>query len=337
MRLYSGATGIDASSAAPASVVNTSGPSFTLPALPATTEPDDEYVAFYASDNSSAVIAGPSDLGDGVNDQSQWASFDGDKLVANQGPPPAETAIIASGNWIGYAAEGALPTPIPVGTSTPTPSPITTAIPGSSPTPNPVASPTPISPITFIGRTEAPTAGTSTAPSTATVSILSITANGGVENGDLLVFCAAAYGGAAPCPSGTSQVSVSYNSSNDYISLGALQWATGDPASFSVTANYPKLIMRDYRGANSVDAWTVAPVAAGANTEGTSFTIPSLAATTSANEVYAGCFFDDEPVTAGPSGLGDGTVDEVQWGSFDGDELLPAQGSIPAAQAATGN
>jgi hypothetical protein len=335
MRVYSGATGIDAASAAPATVVNTGGPSFTLPALPATTEPDDEYAAFYANDNSAGVITGPSNLADGVSDQSQWASFDGDELIANQGTvAPAETAINVSGNWVGYAvnlsAEGTIPTPTPAATSTPSPSPTPTAA------ASPVSSPTPASPIAFIGRTEAPTAGISTAPSTATVSISSITANGGIENGDFLVFCAASWNSTPACPSGTNQVGVSHNSSNDYISLCTLQWATGDPSSFSVTANYPKLIMRDYRGANSVDAWTVAPGSAGANTQGTSFSIPALAASASANEVYADCFFDDEPVTSGPSGLGDATVDNVQWGSFDGDALIPAQGTIPVAQTATG-
>jgi hypothetical protein len=336
MRVYSGATGIDKSSAAPTGVINTDGPSFTLPALPATSEPDEEYVGFYANDNFNSAITGPSNLADGVDDQSQWASFDADELIANQGTAPAaETASITSGDWIGYvvtlSAEGTIPTPAPVSTPivTPTPTPISVASPSSTPTPG--------SPISFIGRTEAPTSGATGAPSTATVNISNISANGGVENGDYLVFCAAAYGAAAPCPSGTNQVGVTHNSSNDYISLCTLQWASGDPSSFSVTADYPKLIMRDYRGANSVDAWTVAPSSAGANTNGNSFTIPALAATASANETYVGCFFDDGPMTAGPSDLGDADLDEVQWGSFDGDALIPNQGAIPAGQTATGD
>jgi hypothetical protein len=198
------------------------------------------------------------------------------------------------------------------------------------------ATPTPVSPITYIGRTEAPTSVATGAPSTVTVNLANITANGGVQNGDFLVFCVAAWSSAAACPSGTSQIGTTHNSSNDYISLCTAQWATGGPASYSVTANYPKLIMRDYRGANSVDAWTVAPATIGGNTSGTSFSIPTLAATATASEVYAGCFFDDQAVTAGPSNLTNGVVDEVQWGSFDGDKLISAQGTIPAAQTATG-
>jgi hypothetical protein len=131
-------------------------------------------------------------------------------------------------------------------------------------------------------------------------------------------------------------VGTTNNSLNDYISLCTLQWATGGPSSFSVTANYPKLIMRDYRGAHSVDAWTVAPGPAGANSSGASFTIPALAATASANEVYAGCFFDDQSITAGPSDLADSTIDSVQWGSFDGDGLIAGKGTVPPAQNATG-
>ena len=347
MRVYSGATGIDASKPAPASIVNTKGPSFTLPALPATTVPSDEYVAFFANDNTSAAITGPSDLTDGIRDQAQWASFDADKLIANQGTvPPAETAIISSGNWIGYvvtlSATGTIATPTPTSSVTPTPvptpSPTATPIPSASPSVSPTtsATPTPVSPITYIGRTEAPTSVATGAPSTVTVNLANITANGGVQNGDFLVFCVAAWSSAAACPSGTSQIGTTHNSSNDYISLCTAQWATGGPASYSVTANYPKLIMRDYRGANSVDAWTVAPATIGGNTSGTSFSIPTLAATATASEVYAGCFFDDQAVTAGPSNLTNGVVDEVQWGSFDGDKLISAQGTIPAAQTATG-
>jgi hypothetical protein len=313
--------------------------------MPATTEPGDEYVAFFASDNSSGAITGPSDLTDGVRDQVQWASFDADKLIANQATvPPAETAIISSGNWIGYvvtlSATGTIPTPTPTSAVTPTPVPTPTPAPvsSSSPSASPTASaaPTPVAPITYIGRTEAPSSVASSAPSTATVDLANITANGGVENGDFLVFCVAAWSSAAACPSGTNQIGTTHNSSNDYISLCTAQWATGGPASFSVTANYPKLIMRDYRGANSADAWTVAPATTGANTSGTSFSVPALAPTAAANEVYLGCFFDDQAVTAGSANLTDGVVDEVQWGSFDGDKLISAQGTIPAAQTATG-
>jgi hypothetical protein len=291
-------------------------------------------VAFYANDNSSGPITGPSNLADGVSDQSQWASFDADELIPNQGTaPPAETANISSGDWIGYvvtlSTQGTVSTPTPVASSTPTPSPAPAPSSGPSPAPAPSA------PIAFIGRAEAPTSGASSAPSAATVSLSSITANGGVENGDFLVFCAASWNSTPACPSGTTQIGTTHNSSNDYISLCTLQWTTGGLSSFSVTANYPKLIMRDYRGAHSADAWTLSP-SAGTNTQGTSFAIPALAATASANEVYAGCFFDDQSVAAGPSDLGDSTVNNVQWGSFDGDALITAKGTILPAQTATG-
>lgn len=104
MRVYRGVTGVDSAHFAASS----SGASaLTIPALPATTVADDAYVAFFASDDYASAITGPANLADQAADQSEWSSFDGDKVVLKQGAvPPAEAARLASGtgNWIGFAA-----------------------------------------------------------------------------------------------------------------------------------------------------------------------------------------------------------------------------------------
>jgi hypothetical protein len=67
--------------------------------------PSERYIAFFANDDYAASINGPSDFNNVQGDQNQWASFDGDKVIANAGTVPGtETATISnSGNWIGLA------------------------------------------------------------------------------------------------------------------------------------------------------------------------------------------------------------------------------------------
>jgi Glycosyl hydrolases family 16 len=104
MRVYRGVTGVDGSQFA-ASQDSGGDPSLVIRALPATTVADDAYIGFFISDNAPLVISGPGDLGDQTTDQTQWASFDGDKVVMTQGAvPPAEAASFSSGrgNWIGF-------------------------------------------------------------------------------------------------------------------------------------------------------------------------------------------------------------------------------------------
>lgn len=124
MRVYRGVTGVDSSN-----FVAGGGPvsSLTIPALSATTAANDAYIAFFVSDNYASTITGPSDLANQTVDQTQWASFDGDKLVPSQeAVPPAESAGFSSGtgNWVGFAVTlGNNPSPplLPYGNIQPPP------------------------------------------------------------------------------------------------------------------------------------------------------------------------------------------------------------------------
>jgi hypothetical protein len=107
LRAYNGVGGIDRFACSPATGTVTAAPSFTLSALPVTQSAGEEFVAEWASDYIPALINGPSDLGDGKADNTQWATFDGDKPIPATGTvPTTETANSASGspNWIGCDA-----------------------------------------------------------------------------------------------------------------------------------------------------------------------------------------------------------------------------------------
>jgi hypothetical protein len=99
LRAYNGVSGIDAFACGPQQGKSSKGPSFSLPALPAT-KAVDEFAGYWASDTGS--ITGPSDLSDGTSNTVQWASFDGDKSISAGTVPPTDTAFNSgSANWIG--------------------------------------------------------------------------------------------------------------------------------------------------------------------------------------------------------------------------------------------
>jgi hypothetical protein len=342
MRVYRGAARVDAAGEAPASIgANTLATSFSLPTLPATDSANDIYVAFYANDDADLTIEGPSDLSDEAADQIQWASFDGDKMLGGLGViPPAETATIASpGNWIGFAVtlstSSATPTPTPSSTPTssptatptststprPTPSSTPTVTRTPTPTPTPTATPTPTpGPMpTFVGRSQA--IGTSIGATA------SVTTPAGTQSGDMMVLVAVSSAIRASGPTGWQNLGTCSYSANygGYISAFATR-ATGT-ATYSVTGNYPKAILRVYRGPINVDASACAA----------SSTIPALSATTANNDVYVGVFMSDGgPVFTPQGNLGNGTSDTTQWVSWDGDKTVASAGTIPSAETATG-
>jgi FG-GAP-like repeat len=104
LRAYHGVGAIDAFACSPLKGAPTAGPSFTLAMLRATKSAGEEFIGEWAAASTSSLINGPSDLGDGKADKTQWTTFDGDKKISAAGTvPTAETANIASGSvdWIG--------------------------------------------------------------------------------------------------------------------------------------------------------------------------------------------------------------------------------------------
>lgn len=81
---------------------STSANSGTLPALKATSNPNELYEGTWF--NSLYAITGPTDLLNTTADSSQWFSFEGDKIISIAGTiPNAEKATATSGIWQGYA------------------------------------------------------------------------------------------------------------------------------------------------------------------------------------------------------------------------------------------
>lgn len=104
LRAYYGVGAIDAFACSPSPGAVTTGPSFTLANPPATKSTGEEFIGEWSTDNTAASVNGPSDLGDGTAEKTQWSTFDGDKPIPASGTiPTSETANSASGspNWIG--------------------------------------------------------------------------------------------------------------------------------------------------------------------------------------------------------------------------------------------
>jgi hypothetical protein len=159
-----------------------------------------------------------------------------------------------------------------------------------------------------------------------------------VQDGDLLLVVIETWNSTPQPPEGWSSLGSTYNSSLEHVFGYSMAWHTGDPSAFSFgPANYPKGIMRVYRGAESVDASTAAPVTAGADTCATSFPLPALRATSAPNDLYVGFYANDDYVSAisGPPILLNRTVDQTQWASFDGDVTITRQGVKPLTRPAT--
>lgn len=196
--------------------------------------------------------------------------------------------------------------------------------------------------ISYVGRTDG---YANASPGTAEVQLSNITTNGGVENGDFLVFASVAYSGSPGCPSGTTEVGAANDDtagSLDYTDLCTYQWSTGGPTTFTVSGPWPKLIVRDYRpssGASSisVDQNEMYPAANGSNTSASSMTLPALSNTADANEVLVNFnFIAIEPTTVSNASLSNTESDSNQWGSLDGDYTLGSAGStVPAMTASS--
>jgi hypothetical protein len=346
LRAYRGVSGVDASAAAGSGSAATS---LTLPALPAASGSGDEYIGCFANDTQSVIL--PSDLGHATSQASQWQLGDGDKAIGSVGTvPPAETATSSSaGNWIGLAATlkaGTPPSPTPTPSSAPTPTaaptppPVASPTPTASPTPvhtpSPTSTPSPVPPtstpastpvtgITFIGRTE-----DSANSASATVNV---SPPAGIQSGDFMLLCVNSWNSVPAAPSGFTRLGTAQNSSLDYMSVFYKFYAPGDGLPYIVGASsYPDAVLRTYRGVSGVDA----SVTAGSSGATTELTIPALAATTASGDEYVGCFANDIPqaITL-PSDLAHATTQISQWPLGDGDKVIGSAGSVPPAEPAS--
>jgi hypothetical protein len=186
--------------------------------------------------------------------------------------------------------------------------------------------------ISFIGRTQA---NTNTGSTSVTISTPS-----GIANGELMLVAVTNYGSTPATPSGWTKLASTSNSVNDNVAVFYQTWTTGSPTSYtfgSGNLGWPKAVMRVYSGTSlGIDASSAAPATSGTNTNGTSFALPALSATATANEEYVGFYACDTCSTiTGPSGLGDGTSNTTQWSSYDGDLLYASSGSSVPAKTAT--
>jgi hypothetical protein len=308
MRVYSGAVAIDSSRPSPASAgVDTDGTSFALSALSTTATENEEYVGFYSCDDCS-VIAGPSGLGEGTSDASQWSSYDGDEEIGTAGTVViGETATASTGgNWLGLAVT--LESTSGSGG-------------GGGGT----------GPISFVGRTQAISASDDTS--------VTISTPTGIANGDLMVVSVTGWNSIPTTPTGWTKLGSTTNSVPDEVAVFSSNWSTGSATSYtfgSGNLNYPKAVMRVYSGVSGVDASSAAPATSGTETDGTSFSLPSLSSTAVANEEYIGFFACDSCTTiSGPSGLGDGTSDTSEWSSYDGDLSIASAGTSISSRTAT--
>jgi hypothetical protein len=139
----------------------------------------------------------------------------------------------------------------------------------------------------------------------------------------MMVLTVTSFNAAPSGPSGWQSLGTCSNPSPDYISAWAAR-ATGS-ASYSVSGNYPKAIMRVYHGPVNVDA-----AACSGN-----LTIPALAPTTASNDFYIAFFVNDASSVTPPGDLGHGTQDPTQWQSWDGDKVIASSGTTPGPETAT--
>jgi hypothetical protein len=150
--------------------------------------------------------------------------------------------------------------------------------------------------------------------------------------GDFVYVVATSYNSAIPVPPGWNSIGAVTNSSSDTSVAMWKYYSSSDGNSYMFgPANWPKVILRVYRGAHAVDKFG----SASSQSPVSSLTLPALPATSSDGEVYVGEWFSDGgPLITGPSDLGNGTSDGTQWDSFDGDKPLGPPGSPVASEQA---
>ena len=218
----------------------------------------------------------------------------------------------------------------PVATPTPAPGAVTTAVstPAPSPAPTPTVVASPATGITFVGRSES---SANSANSSVTVA-----APAGLQPGDFFVITVSGYQSyPSNTPSGLTALGLVQDVRQygpDYLAAFAGVYATGGPTAFQFNGlNYPKAVLRAYRGVSRVDAEAFASTSG----PGTHLSLPPLPATTGPGDWYVGFYTTDTQRPVCPSDLANGNTDGIQWQTCDGDKVIPTLGTAPGLETAS--
>ena len=118
----------------------------------------------------------------------------------------------------------------------------------------------------------------------------------------------------------------------DYLAAFEGVYTAGGPTAFQFNGlNYPKAVLRAYRGVQGIDATAFAST----NGPGTHLSLPALPATAGPGDWYVGFYTTDTQRPVCPSDLGDGNTDGVQWQTCDGDKVIPSQGTALSLETAS--
>lgn len=185
--------------------------------------------------------------------------------------------------------------------------------------------------IAFIGRTQSNC--DSTGHCNAQGLSVNVATPSGVTSGDFVRVAICSYNSIPSLPAGWNVIDSFSNSTQDHMIEAWKLYSPGDGTSYTFgSSNWPKAIVKVFRGAQSIDDHKTASAASS-----TSLAIPALANTTAAGEVYDAEYCSDDGTTAitGPPDLtGNPISDQVQWASFDGHYTLGAAGSAVPAESA---
>ena len=185
--------------------------------------------------------------------------------------------------------------------------------------------------ITFVGRSQQNKS--SQANTTITLNTPS-----GIVDGDLMLVFVVDYSSNPVTPTNWTSLPAGTTSIPYNIFAYYKFWHAGDPTSYTFgIVNYPKAVMRVYRGVSSIDAVSPAPSIYGGYTNGTSFSLPALSPTALASEFYVAFYADDYSTDAisGPGDLTHTNADQSGWSTFDGDKLIANAGTTPPPETAT--
>jgi hypothetical protein len=183
-------------------------------------------------------------------------------------------------------------------------------------------------PISFVGRTENNTNSANTS--------VTVSAPAGIQPGDIFVVTVNGWQSyPSNTPSGLAYLGSVQDVRQygpDYLMAFEGIYTSGGPSAFQFNhVNYPKAVLRAYRGVQGVDATAFSSTSG----PGTHLSLPALPPTAGPGDWYVGFYTTDTQPPTCPSDLGDGNTDGVQWQTCDGDKVIPNQGTSPGAETAS--
>jgi hypothetical protein len=184
----------------------------------------------------------------------------------------------------------------------------------------PAPTPTPAGSISLVGFAS---------PAYENAANANVTANepSGIANGDYCVYGEMAYGNSpSVTPSGLTKLNSAPIGSASGTALNVYVGAYNGSAPTFDSISYAKVLTRCYSGVAGVDQL------GGTNTS----TVPALANTATAGEIYIGMMFTGNTTNAMSNTTGDlGNIqaDQSQWSSFMGDKTLGGAGSTVSSES----